>query len=75
VRTNYKHTATEPDRSKPVIMCSFCNEQGLLVMSMHEANKIFILCTDCDYEWEWNTKTLEWEGYSLEGGRWEHEDG
>jgi transcription elongation factor Elf1 len=67
MRNSYVHEAAEPDYDMPAILCSFCNEQKLVVFSNIETGRIFYMCNDCDYEWEFDTKTMEWCGYSLEG--------
>jgi transcription elongation factor Elf1 len=73
----YEHYATEPDRVKPVFMCSFCNEQNMVVsriVGLEKAQPIRFECLKCDYVWEWNVSTLGWDGYSLENGKWEQDD-
>lgn len=74
----YQHYATEPDRVMPVVMCSFCNEQNLIVSHAEYQTEsgtrpIIFRCRDCDYVWELDFTRLKWDGYSLEGGKWDED--
>lgn len=67
MKNSYIHEAAEPDYNMPAILCSFCNEQKMIVFYNKEAQEIFFTCRDCDYEWEWDLKKFQWSGYSIEG--------
>jgi len=72
----YVHVADEPDRNMPVIMCSFCNEQNLIVSYANfetelRTRPLLFRCSPCEYVWEFYPHILKWKGYSLENGKWE----
>jgi len=75
----YMHFAEEPDRNKPVIMCSFCNEQMLFVSHAEYGTEVrtrpvLFRCGPCEYVWEFYPYELKWKGYSLEHGKWDEDE-
>jgi len=65
---SYVHFAAEPDVNMPVIMCSFCNEQNLVVSREDNGSRLRLLtfrCVRCDHVWEFDFDRMVWEGYSV----------